>query len=210
MDYDSLLNRAREQIPEDISHGGERFQLPDLEVQREGKTTIVRNFKDILETMNRDEEEVVPRLLRELGAAGKYEEGRLTLQGEHPGKSIQERLDKYLEVYVFCAECSSPDTHLDKQGRTLVLQCDACGAHRPVRVRKQAKKSEESEEAIEEGKIYEMKIEDTGRQGDGVAHLDKYTIFVTGARKGMIVKALINNISGTLAFAEMTEVVDQE
>lgn len=207
-DYDSLLNRAKEEIPEAISTG-ERFELPDLEIQKEGKTTVVRNFDAILDAINREPDEVVARLLRELGAAGTYEDRRLTLQGDHGKRTIQDRLDRYVESYVICSECGRPDTHLVKDGRTLVLQCDACGGHRPVQARKQASSAEEEKDAVEEGEVYEVKIEDTGRQGDGVAHIDKYTMFVSGARKGQVVKAKVNNISGTLAFADSIEVIEE-
>lgn len=207
-DYDSLLDRAKEEIPEAISTG-ERFELPDLEISKQGKTTIVRNFDDILDAVNREADEVVPRLLREIGAAGSYEDRRLTLQGEHTKSTIQDRLDRYVDSYVICSECGRPDTHLLKEGRTLVLKCDACGGHRPVQARKQTTQTEESKEAVEEGEVYEVKIEDTGRQGDGVAHVDKYTMFVSGSRKGQVVKAKVNNISGTLAFADAIEVVEE-
>lgn len=207
-DYDSLLARAKEEIPEPISTG-ERFELPDLEVAKEGKATVVRNFADVLDAMNREPDEVVARLLREIGAAGNFEDRRLKLQGDHARRTIQDRLDRYVESYVICSECSRPDTNLVKDGRTLVLQCDACGAHRPVQARKQATQVEEEAEAVEEGGTYEVKIEDTGRQGDGVAHVDKFTMFVSGSRKGQVVKAKVNNVSGTLAFADVVEVIEE-
>jgi len=206
-DYDSLLDRAKEEIPDEIA-SGERFQLPELEIQKEGKKTIVRNFGDILDKMNREPDEVVARLLRQIGAAGTYEDRKLRLQGEHTKSTIQDRLDGYIERYVLCSECGRPDTHLDKENRTLVLKCDACGGHRPVQARKQTSQTEEETAAVEENEVYELKIEDTGRQGDGVAHKDKFTIFVEGAGKGQVVKAKINNISGTLAFGELVEVIE--
>ncbi|HEY3273028.1 MAG TPA: TRAM domain-containing protein, partial [Methanocella sp.] len=55
--------------------------------------------------------------------------------------------------------------------------------------------------SIEEGKIYDMKIETQGKKGDGIARIDKFTIFVPNARTGEIVKAKINKIDGNLAFA---------
>lgn len=200
-DYNALLKRAKEKIPEAISTG-ERFQVPDLDVNQEGKATIVRNFGEVLDTLNRPADHLLPILLRELGAAGTLNDGRLTLQGRHPARNIMERLNKYVEMYVICSECGRPDTHLVKQERTLVLKCDACGGHRPVRVRK-ADREEKEPEAVEVDKVYEVKIEDMGRQGDGIARRDKYTIFVKGAAKGQIVNVKVTNISGTLAFGEV-------
>jgi len=60
-------------------------------------------------------------------------------------------------------------------------------------------------EAIEEGETLELRIESVGNKGDGIAKVEKYLIFVSGAVKGEIVKAKIKKISGTLAFAEIVE-----
>ncbi len=44
-----------------------------------------------------------------------------------------------------------------------------------------------------------------GNKGDGIAKMDKYLIFIPNTVKGEIVRAKINKISGTLAFAELVE-----
>lgn len=48
-----------------------------------------------------------------------------------------------------------------------------------------------------------MKVTDTGRKGDGVAHRGDYTIFVPGAEKGDVVDIYIESTSGNLAFARI-------
>jgi translation initiation factor 2 subunit 2 len=83
-----------------------------------------------------------------------------------------------------------------------MLRCDACGAFRPVQKRRRSA-SQQSAEAVEEGKTYEVKITGTGRKGDGVAEKGKYTIFVPGANEGDVVQIYIENISGTLAFSRI-------
>ncbi len=202
-DYSQLLQRARAKIPATVGTG-ERFQMPSADIMQEGKQTIVRNFGELLEKMNRSDDHAVPILLREFGTAGHYEGGRLVLQGRVPDRNVEDRLAKYLETYVICGECGRPDTHLMKEERTTVLKCDACGAHRPVKAAKKAP-AQEKEEAVVEGKEYEVMIEDQGKRGDGIARRDRFTIFVVGAQKGQVVKVKITRVTGTLAFAELAK-----
>ena len=197
-DYASLLKRARAKVPETVGTG-ERFVMPIADLQSEGKTTIVRNMGEILDKLNRASDHMVPILLRELGTAGSYADGRLVLQGKVSDESFGQRLMKYVDTFVICGECGRPDTHLVKEDRTTVVKCDACGAHRPVKAgpKKQAVKPEE---AVVEGKTYEVMIEDQGKRGDGIARRDRYVIFVKGAVKGVVYNVKIEKVTGTLAF----------
>src|SRR5439155_4182438 len=79
-DYAALLKRARAKVPATVGTG-ERFVMPVADLQQEGKTTIVRNMAEILDKLNRSSDHMVPILLRELGTAGSYDDGRLVLQG---------------------------------------------------------------------------------------------------------------------------------
>ncbi|MFA5860523.1 MAG: translation initiation factor IF-2 subunit beta [Candidatus Thermoplasmatota archaeon] len=198
-DYASLLKRARGLVPEKVGTG-ERFVMPKADVLQEGKTTVVRNMAEVLDKLNRTRDHLVPILLRELGTAGSYDDGRLVLQGKVTEDALNQRLQKYVDTYVICGECGRPDTHLVKEERTTVVKCDACGAHRPVKAgpKKQAIKPEE---AVVEGKTYEVMIEDQGKRGDGIARRDRYVIFVKGAVKGVVYNVKIEKVTGTLAFA---------
>ena len=200
-DYSALLKRARAKVPAAVGTG-ERFQMPVVELQTEGKTTVVRNMEDILDKLNRKEDHLVPLLLRELGTAGSYEGGRLVLQGKLTEDNIQGRLAKYVETFVICGECGRPDTHLVKEERTTIVKCDACVAHRPVKAGPK-KAIVKPEEAVVEGKTYEVMIEDRGQRGDGIARRDRYTIFVKGAEKGKVYHVKIQKVTGTLAFADV-------
>jgi translation initiation factor 2 subunit 2 len=82
----------------------------------------------------------------------------------------------------------------------MVLKCAACGAHRPVKKRRAS--APVKQDAIEEGKEYDVRIDAVGSKGDGIAKVDRYTIFVPGAAKGETLKIRIKRISGTLAFSE--------
>jgi translation initiation factor 2 subunit 2 len=181
----------------------ERFQIPVPRIFYEGKTTVLDNFASIADALNRDPDHLMKFLLQELGTAGKIEGHRGIFQGKFTEQAIQNQIEAYVDEYVICTECKLPDTHLIKSDRVLMLKCDACGAHRPVRKRKA--KAVVARDVIEEGETYELRIESVGSKGDGIAKVDKYLIFVPNTSKGEIVKAKVKKISGTLAFAEIVE-----
>ena len=61
-DYDDLLDRARERIPKDISERS-RWTMPEPDVLIEGSQTILRNFSDIVNAMDRDANHVYLSLI---------------------------------------------------------------------------------------------------------------------------------------------------
>lgn len=204
LSYDDLLGRARGELPEEISHQ-ERFEIPDIKAMREGNTTILRNFSDIAEKINRDPDKLLKYLLRELATAGEKENERVVFKGKISPKKIKSKIETYVEKFVLCSECGRPDTRLVKDGRVTIIECDACGAHRPVKGRKRKAHDTTKEEEIKEGGIYEVMIQDIGKKGDGVAKKGKYIIYVPGTTKGEKVKIKINSIKGTIGFASVVE-----
>ena len=194
-DYKELLHRARETLPETI-HDRERFEIPNVDVLIEGKNTVFRNFAEIAEVINREGNQFLAYLLGELGRAGVIDGRRVIFKGRVAGSLIEERIKSFVNDYVLCSECGRPDTRLVKEGRIMILVCDACGAHRPVRVRKGRMREKE----LREGEVYELMIEDVGRKGDGIAKVGGYIIYVAGTTKGTTVKVLIQKIRGTVAF----------
>lgn len=199
-DYASLLKRARDKLPEKVTTH-ERFKRPEVDVFLEGKTTVLRNFEDISNAVNREPQHLLAYLLRELGTAGTIDGRRAVFKGRVPPTQIEDRITGYIETYVLCSECRRPDTRIEKEGRITILECDACGAHRPVAVRKGGKPIQEK--ALEEGKIYEVIIQDIGRKGDGIAKVGGFTIFIPGTAKGATVKVEIEKIAGKVAFARV-------
>jgi translation initiation factor 2 subunit 2 len=203
-DYRKLLKKVLEdtsakRVVED------RFKLPKIEIFYEGNTTVIKNFDKISDAVNRDPQLILKFLLGGVGTAGEMEGGRVVFQGKILTKQIQDKLKEYIDTYVMCSECNRPDTHLVKQGRNLLIRCDACGAFRSVKSKKK-KVVQQPSEALKEGEIYELTIKDIGRKGDGVAYFDKYVVYVPGAVKGSTAKVKIEKISGTVAFGQITEV----
>jgi len=198
-DYDSLLKRVREALPENIATR-ERFEIPQAEVIHEGKNTIIRNFMDIVKRVDRDPMHVYKYLMRELGTAGNIQGQRLILKGRVSPSLIQNRIESYIKTYVICYECGSPDTELRKEGRIEILVCKACGAIRPVHAKIDVKIGRT---ILQEGKVYDLEITDLSRDGDGIAKYDTYTIYVPGTKKGDKVKVQILKIKKNVAFGRV-------
>ncbi len=199
-DYDALLARMRAKLP-GTSAAHERWQLPEPTLLVEGRQTVFQNFDEVCKVLDRDPAYVYKFLLGELGTAGSREAGRLTFKSRVAERQIVEKLEAFVEMFVICQECRRPDTKLVKEGRTTILQCSACGAHRPVRAYAAIKGPEIP--AIEEGKEYEVNIVDVGNRGDGLAKVDRFVVFVPGTSKGQKVKVLIERVSGNRAFAKI-------
>jgi translation initiation factor 2 subunit 2 len=131
MDYDDLLNRGKDELPENVeSHG--RFIVPAAKVTPLGKKTLVTNFGDISDALNRDPDTVMKYLLHELGTAGRSE-GRVTLNGTFQAQDIDAAVKKYVENFIMCKVCHLPDTQLLKEGKHAFIRCEACGAKYQVK-----------------------------------------------------------------------------
>ena len=58
---------------------------------------------------------------------------------------------------------------------------------------------------IKEGGEYDVKIDDTGRDGDGIARIDGFVVFVSGAKVGDEVKIRVNSVRRNFGFADIVE-----
>ena len=58
---------------------------------------------------------------------------------------------------------------------------------------------------ISEGEEYDVKIEDTGRDGDGITRIEGFVVFVSGAKVGDEVRIRINSTRRNFAFADVVE-----
>ena len=199
-DYIALLDRAKLNLPETIeSH--ERFELPELDIIQEGKITILRNFMDIADKVRREPSHLLHFLLRELGTPGEVDNRRAIFKAKISGITISERLQQYTDTYVICAECGRPDTKLVKNDRIMMLECEACGASRPIAVRKVIR-TDPNELKI--GDIVEILITDVGKKGDGIGKFNELVLIVPGTTKGSRVNAKVTNISNKTAFGQVT------
>ncbi len=91
LDYESLLDRALDKLPDDIREQA-RFQVPDATILVEGNQTVFQNFGQICDVINRDPAQVLAYLLREMGTAGNLDGKRAIFKGKATETVINERL----------------------------------------------------------------------------------------------------------------------
>lgn len=204
IDYESMLERARKNLPTETQVSEERWVLPEVDVMYEGKTTVVKNFEEIVEAVRREREHIIGHILRELGSAGSQDGRRLIFKSVISKEKLGDKFRDYVDTFVICGECGKPDTHLIKEGRIQVVECMACGAKRPVKVKK-GLKAQEKRNAFVVGIELDVLIQDVGKMGDGVAKVDKYVIFVPGVTKGAKVKIRVEKVSGTTVIGRVIQ-----
>ena len=137
--YEELLDRVfgilKENNPE-LTGERRRTTLKPPQVAREGtKKTVFSNFMDLAKSMNRNPEHLLQYLLAELGTSGSLDgQQRLILKGRFLPKAFEGCLRRYMNEYVLCNSCKSPDTLLDRDSgtRIMFLRCQQCGASRTV------------------------------------------------------------------------------
>lgn len=130
--YDDLLKRACEQMPE-VSAKRERLELPRLLIQTVGMRTTINNFKEIADSLDRDPMHILKFLTREMATAATFHDSRAIFQGKFQRDSFERLLQRYLEGYVVCPVCKRPDTKIVREKRLAFLVCNACGARSSVK-----------------------------------------------------------------------------
>ncbi|XP_045823968.1 eukaryotic translation initiation factor 2 subunit beta-like [Trifolium pratense] len=135
--YEELLGRVfnilRENNPE-LAGDRRRTVMRPPQVLREGtKKTVFVNFMDLCKTMHRQPDHVMAFLLAELGTSGSLDgQQRLVVKGRFAPKNFEGILRRYVNEYVICLGCKSPDTILSKENRLFFLRCEKCGSGRSV------------------------------------------------------------------------------
>src|SRR2546430_17307984 len=121
-DYDGLLDRALSKITQSTGTG-ERFELPIAMVQIIGQRTIVVNFSDVVDRLNRDPHHVLKYLAKEMATAGSYEGGRGYFQGRFSRETINRLIIVYSKRFVICPVCHLPDRRVFRMGHLSFLVC---------------------------------------------------------------------------------------
>jgi translation initiation factor 2 subunit 2 len=132
MDYEELLERARSQLPQKaLEH--KRFEIPIPRCYVIGMKTIIHNFKEISNTLNRDPQHLLTFLSKEMATAGTLEGRRAIFKGKFGSRTVERLIKRYTEEFVFCPVCNRPDTRIVKERRLYFLVCEACGARSSIR-----------------------------------------------------------------------------
>ncbi|MEM4500203.1 MAG: translation initiation factor IF-2 subunit beta [Candidatus Woesearchaeota archaeon] len=133
-DYLRLLDKAYSQLPE-VEEASMRLKIPKVEAEIEGNKTIIRNIRQIAKILNRDPEHLLKYFMKKYATPGQL----LPKFGVLNRKVLLNELDKvvlqYLEEFVICPVCKSPDTIIISNGAYGTLTCKACGAKTTIKVK---------------------------------------------------------------------------
>lgn len=129
-DYEKLLGEAFEKVkPCEFC---DRFEVKKVEGMHEGTKTIVTNFCQIATCLRRKPEHLAKFLLGELATSGNIEGERLILTRKLTSAQINEKVEKYANSFVKCANCGKPDTEIVREGEQVFLKCMACGTKKAI------------------------------------------------------------------------------
>lgn len=131
-DYNKLLDRAYEKIPEDVKQSS-RFEIPRVNLRIESKNTFITNFNKIINTLNRDARHFLGIFLKTAGTMGEIRGQQLFMKGIYKEQVLNRLIENYTKMYVLCDVCNKPDTDIQREGKKLFLKCGACGARRVIK-----------------------------------------------------------------------------
>jgi translation initiation factor 2 subunit 2 len=132
MDYEELLKRARSQLPSEILEH-KRFEIPRPRSFVTGMRTILANFKEICDALNREPRHLLKFLSGEMATAATMQGTRANFQGRFGRDTFERLIERYIKEFVVCPICKRPDTKIVKEKRFLFLICEACGAKSSIR-----------------------------------------------------------------------------
>jgi translation initiation factor 2 subunit 2 len=130
-DYKALLDRAYDKLPDQMETY-ERWTVPRPILRSAGRRTIIMNFKEIADELNRDPQHLLKFLSGEMATLPRFDGTRAIFQGVFRYDSIRNLLEVYTKRYVVCPVCKRPDTRVVREKRLWFLQCDACGARSSI------------------------------------------------------------------------------
>ncbi|MEM1676535.1 MAG: hypothetical protein QW095_01640 [Nitrososphaerota archaeon] len=116
--YEKLLDNVMGKLPQTLGKIGDRVLVVNPIIYHEAHRTIITNFTQIAETINREASHLARFILKESGKAGIVEGERLIIQGKE---------------FVKCPVCGGLDTKIVAEKRFRFLLCEVCGAKSSIR-----------------------------------------------------------------------------
>lgn len=126
-DYAAMLKEGKDSLPE-IKATSERFQIPKVKGHIQGVKTVLSNFFQIADTLQRPPKHIIKYLTKELATPAETIKKLLVFGAKVPASKINEKILDYAKEFVTCKECGKPDTKLNKESDVYYMKCNACGA----------------------------------------------------------------------------------
>ena len=132
--YEELLSRAKSLIPEELSET-ERLEIPKVKGHIQGTKTIIVNFFQICKILDREPDHALKFLSKELATKADVKNVSVLFNNKISSTKINEKIQKYADIFVICKECKKPETKLIEKNNVLMLKCNACGAEYSIQYR---------------------------------------------------------------------------
>ena len=131
--YLEILDEVLSALPRSATGAGDRAIILNPEILHESRRTVVLNFKDMAERLNRSPQHLAKFIAKESGKPSSIEGERLIVQGRLTNEELRRLLELYVREFVKCPICGGLDTRIVAERRLRFLVCEICGAKSPVR-----------------------------------------------------------------------------
>ena len=131
--YEKLLKRIDNERSKNSAEVDSRFELPPVDVMWEGQRTYLRNFSDFPKIMRRDSAKLLQYLSKEFAVPAERIGDSAMFIGRRDPDDFTRLLKIYVNDYIMCPTCKSPDTRTEKEKRISFLICEACGAKSTIK-----------------------------------------------------------------------------
>ena len=132
-DYEKLLKRIEKNFTKNSKVADGRFELPPVDVMWEGQKTYLRNFTEYAKIMRRDPGKLLQYLSKEFAVPAERVGDSAMFIGKRDPDDFTRLLKIYVNDYIRCLTCESPDTRIEKEKRIHFLICEACGAKSTIK-----------------------------------------------------------------------------
>ena len=131
--YEKLLKRIDGERSKNSAEIDSRFELPPVDVMWEGQRTYLRNFSDFPKIMRRDSAKLLQYLSKEFAVPAERIGDSAMFIGRRDPDDFTRLLKIYVNDYIMCPTCKSPDTRTEKEKRISFLICEAWGAKSTIK-----------------------------------------------------------------------------
>lgn len=105
-----------------------RYKMEKLYVittDTKGGTTIIRNIQTVSKAIYRTASDLKSFYSKHLGLNASVKNDELYIPGRFAQETLQKALQHYINNYILCSKCKSPETHHNKN--KTAYTCSACG-----------------------------------------------------------------------------------
>jgi translation initiation factor 2 subunit 2 len=131
--YLKLLDNLYSRLGSRAAKSGDRTIELAPTILHEQKQTVITNFRQLAEMLNREPEHIARFIFKETGRPGTIERDRLVISGKMTDAEIVKLLQLYFREFVRCPVCGGVDTQIVSEKKFRFLVCEVCGAKSSIR-----------------------------------------------------------------------------